>query len=274
MKIKLVTLILSTFCAAQGVFALPQVEDAGDVLPSGNNSSGYLSSTPVQAPEITPPATQNASANDNINDDVLAKIRALEDEVQSLKGQVDELQHSLQQSQKEQAVLLDALSKKVSAMSVPAPVAPPVAKAPPVASVPAPVPVVAKAATPTTPEAQEKATYDAAYSLVSARAYSDAIDAYTGYLNIYSDGKYAPQANYWLGELNASQQAYPEAIKYLEVVVKQYPKSSKAPDAMLKLGIINKRLGNDAKAQSWFARVTKEYPESTAAQSAKEYITH
>ncbi len=279
MRIKPIVTAIAVLCAAQLSFALlPPTVDADDVLPSSNSvSSGYLSSAPVQAPEITPSTAQK---NTNINDDLLTKIRTLEDEVQSLKGQVDELQHSLQQSQKEQAVLMDALNKKISAMPAPAPAALPVAKtatsagsvvkAPPVAV----VAVAAKTAPAATPEAQEKATYDAAYSLVSAKAYADAIEAYKGYLTIYSDGKYTAQANYWLGELNASQQLYPEAIKYLEIVVNKYPKSSKVPDAMLKLGIINKRLGKDAKAQSWFARVMKEYPQSTSAQSAKEYVSN
>lgn len=284
MKIKLITCLSATFvalCAAQSSFALPQVEDAGDVLSPSNSASGYLSSTPVAAPEMTQSVAPQQTGS--INDDLLAKINALEQEVQSLTGQVDELQHSLTQSQKEQAVLMDALNKKVSAMSVPAPVATPsapsvakattntsassVKKATPAAVVPVP----AKTASVVTPEAQEKATYDAAYSLVSAKAYADAIEAFIGYLSIYTNGKYVSQANYWLGELNASQEQYPTAIKYLEIVVNQYPKSSKVPDAMLKLGIINKRLGNDTKAQAWFARVMKEYPQSSSAQSAKEY---
>lgn len=280
MKTKLSLSILAIVCATQVGFALPTVEDAGDVLPSADNNSGYLSSAPVQALEMASPVAQKTST---INDDLSARIRTLEDDVQSLKGQVDELQHSLRQSQKEQAVLIEALSKKIAAMPVSVPAALPVAtksvtttasmsatKAAPVAA----VAVATKTSAPTTPEAQEKATYDAAYSLVTAKAYADAIEAFKGYMTIYPEGKYVAQANYWLGELNASQQLYPVAIKYLEVVVNQYPKSTKVPDAMLKLGIINKRLGNDAKAQSWFARVTKEYPQSTAAQSAKEYIVN
>ena len=282
MRIKPIVIAIAVLCAAQlGFAALPPVTDAGDVPQSAptSNNTGYLSSTPVASPEITQKVTQQSTS---INDDLLTKISTLEQEVQLLKGQVDELQHSLKQSQTEQALLIAQLSKKISEAPAPVPAAPVVAKtvastssvapakAPPVAA----IAVVAKTAPAATPEAQEKATYDAAYSLVSAKAYADAIEAFKGYSTIYPDGKYAAQASYWLGELNASQQLYPEAIKYLEVVVNKYPKSSKVPDAMLKLGIINKRLGNDAKAQAWFARVTKEYPQSVSAQSAKEYIVN
>lgn len=283
MRIKSIVIAVLALGAAQFTFALPPASDAGDALQppvvQASNSAGYLSSTPVVAPEVTQSVAPKSSS---INDDLLTKMNAMEQEVQTLQGRVDELQHELKRSTEENALVIAELRKKIS--ETPAPVAPAVSKTA-VSSVPAAktssaavvaVPISAKAApvAATTPEAQEKATYDAAYSLVSAKAYPDAIEAFTGYLTIYPDGKYVPQANYWLGELNASQQLYPTAIQYLEVVVKQYPKSTKAPDAMLKLGIINKRLGNDAKAQTWFARLMKEYPQSPSAQSAKEYLVN
>lgn len=276
MRIKPRIVGVMALCAAQlalmqAAFALPQVEDAGDSLASESNNSGYLSSAPVAAPEVP----QNIAQKDtSLSDDLLTKINTMEQELQSLQGHVDELEHALKQSQTESAQQFLILNKKLAEVPAPKSVAAVPVKATVAPAVATPVAVVAKTAPAATPEAQEKATYDAAYSLVSAKAYADAIEAFKGYLTIYPDGKYAPQANYWLGELNASQQLYPAAIKYLEIVVNQYPKSSKAPDAMLKLGIINKRLGDDPKAQKWFARVMKEYPQSTSAQSAKEYITN
>lgn len=277
MKIKPSLCFLGLVCAAQLGFALPAVTDAEpSSVQQTESDSGYLSSAPVAAPELTQNTTQN---NTSINDDLLAKINAMEQQVQSLQGRVDELQHELKRSQEDQALVIAQLNKKMAEIPVQAPAAPAAkvvttnASVAKVASVPV-VAVTTKTASPVTPEAQEKSTYDAAYSLVSAKAYVDAMEAFTEYLTIYPDGKYAAQANYWLGELNASQQQYPAAIKYLETVVNKYPQSNKVPDAMLKLGIINKRLGNDAKAQSWFGRVTKEYPQSSSAQSAKEYISN
>lgn len=276
MRIK--SILIALLSAAQlglvpGAFALPPATDAGDVLEAlpANNNAGYLSSSPVAA---SPDTQSSASSKSSFNDDLLTKISALEQQVQALQGRVDELQHDLKRSTEDNATILAGLQKKMADISVPAPAPVSVSKAvtSTKTSTITPVAVVAKTTPATTPQAQDKATYDAAYSLVTAKAYADAVEAFQGYLTIYPEGAYVPQANYWLGELKVSQQDYPEAIKYLEIVVNKYPKSSKAPDAMLKLGIINKRLGNDAKAQSWFTRVLKGYPQSHAAQSAKEYM--
>lgn len=277
--------------AAQISFALPAVEDAGDSLPStaqvASANNNTLSATPVVAspPMVMDQVSQSVSQKSGaIDDRFLEKLNTLEQEVQSLQGQVDVLQHDLKQAKTDQAQQFLILNQKMAA-------APAVAVVPPVAAKPTntepatklPVKAAAVVAAPaavTSPvsvspavaEDQDKKTYDAAYSLVSAHAYADAAEAFAGYLSIYgATGHYAGNANYWLGELSSSQQKYPEAIKYLEVVVSQYPKSSKAPDALLKLGVINKRLGNDVKSQEWFVRLLKDYPQSKPAQSAKEY---
>ncbi len=284
MRIKPILITLSALCAAQISFALPQVTDADDASSSSSQeSSGYLASGgPVAAPEPAVSAPQSVTQkSQGINDDLLTKINTLEQEVQQLQGRVDELQHALKQSQTEQAQQFLILNKKTAVAPIPAPAPAPKAVNSSVAAVkPKPIaaavlaPEKASAAIqPVTPEDQEKKTYDAAYSLVSSKAYADAVDAFTAYLTIYPDGHFAANANYWLAELEANLQNYPRAMDYLNVVVKQYSQFNKVPDALLKLGIINQRLGNDAKAQEWFARLVKEYPQSASAQSAKEYIT-
>jgi tol-pal system protein YbgF len=274
MRIKPILMTFSALCAVQICFALPQVTDADDASSSfSQESGGYLASGgPVAAPGLMVNAPQSvAQKSQGINDDLLTKINTLEQEVQQLQGRVDELQHALKQSQAEQAQQFLILNKKLA--TAPAPVAVPVATKPkPVVSAVVVPTKVSVAAQPATPEDQEKKTYDAAYGLVSSKAYADAVDAFIAYLKIYPDGRYAANANYWLAELAANLQNYPESLNYLQVVVKQYPQSTKVPDALLKLGIINQRLGNDAKAQEWLAQLVKEYPQSASAQSAKEYI--
>lgn len=286
MQIKSFALAIIVSCCAaqpgliQGAFALPHVEDIGEALPSSqttsttNNALNTLTTSPVVPDQNTAPKATS------INEDLLEKIHALEQTIPEMQGKIDELQHELKRTQEEDAkqfiVLNQKLADMTAAKATPAPVsAPVVAKT--VTPVLAPVQATDKSAVVVTKTAnsaddQEKKTYDAAYSLITAKAYTDAIEAFTEYLSIFPEGKYAANANYWLGELNANQQKYPDAIKYLEVVVDHYPQSSKASDAMLKLGIINKLLGNDDKAQSWFNKLVQKYPQSKSAQSAKQYI--
>lgn len=278
MKTKLILLAaMVSLSAAQTIFALPLVSDADEASSPSSLSSAAnntLTTTPIQqnpSLELSQPNSQKVTS---IGEDILAKVNSLEETVQQLQDRVDKLQHELKQTKEEQAKQFLILNQKTAApvpavASTPAPVQKTVVAktdAPKVAAAVAPLPASSS-------NDQDKATYDAAYSLVSAKAYDDAIEAFSEYLKIFgSEGKYAGNANYWLGELNASQQKYPEAIKYLEIVVNQYPKSSKVSDAMLKLGIINKRLGDDTKAQVWFTKLEKQYPLSTQAKSAKQYM--
>lgn len=293
-KLKRQVLILCCLSQVSLCFALPQVEDAGEILPSsdqGTANSGYLSSSgPITSPEVTQTLSKKES---NINDDLLARLRSLEEQVQQLQGHVDELEHSLKQSQSESAQQflmlndklgkLTTLSKSSSQTQTQTLTAPSkkeekidlssssVKSDAPLASPSQPL-VKEKAQTEVSVDAQEKATYDAAYGLVSAKAYPDAIEAFEGYLMIYPHGKYVANANYWLGELNANQESYTKALKFLKIVVDQYPDSPKASDALLKLGVINKRLGNDEKAKQYFNQVIKDYPQSVAAKAAHDYL--
>lgn len=124
-----------------------------------------------------------------------------------------------------------------------------------------------------TPEEQEKRTYDAAFSLVQAHAYDDAITAFQGYQKIFGDdGKYAANSYYWLGELYAHQHKYDQAKTALLKIVNNYPDSNKTADAMLKLGIIEQKQGDQEKANEWLIKVVKGYPNTSTARLAKNYL--
>lgn len=124
-----------------------------------------------------------------------------------------------------------------------------------------------------TPKEQEKRTYDAAFSLVQAHAYDDAIAAFQGYQKIFGDnGRYAANSYYWLGELYAHQQKYDQAKAALLKIVNNYPDSNKTADAMLKLGIIEQKQGDQEKANEWLIKVVKGYPNTSTARLAKNYL--
>lgn len=278
MRIKSSFSALILICGVQFGFALPQVEDAGDSLPASSpsqnsSSNGYLASTGPIASTVG--ASTNTLPKATINDELLTRLRALEQQVQELQGRVDELQHALKQHQSEQAQEFLILNKKLA--ELPKSSTATVQASAPVKNTSTTVVAAPKksadSSVPLAPDAQEKATYDAAYGLVSAKAYSDAIEAFEGYLSIYPSGKYTANAYYWLAELQANQQAYPSALKNLQIIVDNYPQSPKAADALLKLGMINQRMGDAAKAKQWFERLVKEYPDSKSARSAKQYIS-
>ena len=122
----------------------------------------------------------------------------------------------------------------------------------------------------------EAEAYKSAYALVRAQKFDQAVDAFQQFLRNYPDGKYAPNAHYWLGELylviqppdlEASRQSF-------TLLLSQYPDNPKAPDAMYKLGKVQFLKGNREKAREYLDRVIREYgnTNSSAVKLARDFL--
>lgn len=285
MRIKL--LALSVFVIAPLTMALPSIEDNSSVWVANSSSydtsSADITITQDQSLNLAQRVSMVQRSLSNINQmDFPGQIQSLEQELQSMQGSIEELNHKLEMLKRQQEKQYDLLSQKL-VTSEPEDLAAqalqaeqnkqesPVGLSLKTGAVAAPVVSAFNADLP--PEQQEQKTYEAAFSLITSHAYDDAIQAMQSYLKIYGgDGKYAANAYYWLGELYAQQKDYANALSYLETVVEQYSDSNKAPDAMLKLGIINQQQGNNTEAKKWFDAVTTQYPNSSSARLAKNYL--
>lgn len=116
--------------------------------------------------------------------------------------------------------------------------------------------------------------YRAAYALVRNQEFGDAVAAFKQFLERFPDGRYAPNAHYWLGELYlVLQPPDPEAARQsFMLLLDQYPGNAKEPDALYKLGRVQYIKGNRDRSREFLDRVIREYPESSAAGLAKEFI--
>ena len=123
-------------------------------------------------------------------------------------------------------------------------------------------------------QAGEGEAYRAAYALVRGQEFDAAVTAFDSFLRRFPDGRYAPNAHYWLGELylvldppdpEASRQAF-------MLLLDQYPTNSKVPDALYKLGRVHFIKGNNVRAREFLNRVMREYPNSTAARLASDFL--
>jgi tol-pal system protein YbgF len=113
---------------------------------------------------------------------------------------------------------------------------------------------------------QAKPAYDAAFALVRARQYDQALDALASFLVKWPDHPYANNAMYWRGEAYFARGEYARASEQFEGVLARYPGGNKVPDALLKLGLCAQKAGDPAKAKSYFDRLTQQYPQSEAAR--------
>ena len=88
-------------------------------------------------------------------------------------------------------------------------------------------------------------------------------------LEQWPDGRYADNAQYWIGEGFYVQRQYEAALKQFNTLLQEYPGSSKVPDAMLKIGFSLYELKQTDQARSTLQRIVDEFPDSAAATLAK-----
>jgi len=129
--------------------------------------------------------------------------------------------------------------------------------------------------TPTNATDEDEKTYNSAKQKVDSKEYNAAIAEFTLYLEFFPEGKFLPQAHYWMGELYLSLEI-PEndnAKKHYETVVRDFPSHSKVPGCLYKLGLIYKTENNSAKARENFERLIREFPSSSTASLAKKQLS-
>jgi tol-pal system protein YbgF len=140
---------------------------------------------------------------------------------------------------------------------------------------------VASNTSPSTPVAEpmassldETGSYERAVNLVlKERQYDAAIPAFREFIKQYSDSAYAPNANYWLGQLLYNKSDYESAKQAFSTVVTKYSDSSKRADSLVKLGMIAEKSNDNNGARALYNKVLKEYPNSASARLAQQQLS-
>ena len=117
----------------------------------------------------------------------------------------------------------------------------------------------------------EREAYQNAFDLMKGRKFDESIAAFNDLIVRYPNGQYTPNAFYWLGELHLAQQNTEQARQSFMQVIGLYPDHPKVPDTLYKLGVAYHRLGDTSKAMEYFADVQSRYPQSSAAGLAASY---
>ena len=196
-----------------------------------------------------------------------------QNDIDSLRGQIQESQYQLNQvveRQKQILLQMDSLSNGGGAAAQPA------AGDQNGAATATPAPSTDTSASTGAPVQSGDANtdYNAAIALVQDKSrQDDAIAAFQNYVKKYPDSTYQPNANYWLGQLNYNKGKKDDAAFYFASVVKNYPKSPKAPDAMFKVGVIMQDKGDTAKAKAVYQQVVTKFPGTEGAKQAQKRLS-
>lgn len=221
------------------------------------------------------------------------RLDALQQELQALRGEMEEHGHQLKQLAEKQQTLeqrigelqkqedspstspsviaeaSDATQQAPASAQQATPVEPSAKAQTEAVSAPTPLPVSARNAV---ASGNQLKILEEGFKLVKAKQYPAAAQVYRDFLAKFPQSAYAINARYWLGQSYYAQRQYDKAMIEFGTLIERYPNSPKSADAMLKIAIMTKDNGEIDKAQRLFADVTSRYPGSTAAQLAKKQL--
>lgn len=199
-------------------------------------------------------------------------LQLLEQDVLTLRGLVEELQHQLQRLKKTQDdryLELDSRFQSLRGQLSSGTLA-----AEPGSVVVTEGPVVGEIAFPTITGQSEKALYDTALELIRNRQYDLAITQLQAVIDRYPTGTYAANAYYWLGEVYAAKPEpnYEKARQALTQVIEFFPDHQKVADAAFKLGKVYHLMGDCDKARELLTQVVEQYPGKSVAKLGGSYL--
>jgi len=266
-------------------------------------SSVYAELPPVidhsTYPQSAVPANPANAPSTNTLFEMMRRLEQLQAEVQKLTGKVDEQTYRIDELKKHQSTMYSDFDERLQSIENKGIGADQPVAENPAGSVdsggvetqggesPGPASEFAPANQPT-PSAQqtakpqsdaveevsgaEKEEYQQAYNELRNGHTNQSIEQFDAYLNRYPAGKYANNAQYWLGEAYRVNKDNNAARKAFIDVIEKYPNGAKVPDALLKLGYIEVEQNNLAKAREYLTRVTAEYPNTPAALLATKKL--
>jgi len=200
--------------------------------------------------------------NSKILADTVQNMNAIRQELQSLRGEIEETKHFFEQSsQDNQKVLKDydlrltGIEEKMSLYE-------------------GPLSEIGKGGKGTKGGADlagdEGSLYRKAIGELNSQNYKGSIPLLDQFLKTYPKSQMADNAQYWKGEAYYGLKQYPEAVLEFQKVIKKYPKSDKVPAAVLKQGYCFYEMKEYPDAKAFLQKVLSQYPKSPEAPKAKD----
>jgi len=229
------------------------------------NNPIEVSSLETQSPEILPfqPPVDDGPATEISVGESQYQMQILQQEVQQLRGIVEELSHaldSLRATQDDRYLELDSRLQGNGTT---------VDQNSEVESTAGTLPQDISSA-----GSDEKFLYESAIALIQSRQYDLAIEKLQAVIDQYPDGSLTPNAYYWLGEVYAAKPTpdYENARKALAQVITYFPENRKVPDAAFKLGKIYHLMGNCQRSVELLKQVIDSQKGKSVSKLAEAYL--
>ncbi len=194
--------------------------------------------------------------------DLQMQLEAQAAELRKLRGQNEELAHSLQDAEKRQKDYYVDLDERLrhfeSAGGAPRPqnAAKSVEGEKGVAQ----------------PAVNEEKSFEAAYGLYKAENYQNAASAFRDFLRQFPQSANEANVLYWMGNAYFLTKDYANSLDSYESLVGKYPDHPRVPEAMLNIAECQLELKNKNEAKKTLKQITMQFPGSDAADKAKKRL--
>jgi tol-pal system protein YbgF len=272
---------LSTAAILAAVFFLPLATSAAELQLA---QVEVIESSPIRAlgqPRVVADTTSSGSAaksesggSADMLSELFYQLQILQQEVQALRGQLEEQEYQLQQLKQQRMDDYMDLDRRISELNQSRGAGASTGSS--AASEGAGRGSGASASDRTsTPVGNvsdaELTSYSAAVDLATKQqAFDQAVEALNRHLQQYPNGQYAANAHYWLGQIYFVQGKMEQARQAFARVVEGYPDHNKAAEARYKLGQVYFRLGDKAQARTLLEKVASG--DSDSAPLARNFL--
>lgn len=193
--------------------------------------------------------------------DTYSQIQQMQQELQTLRGTVEQLSHELELMRKQSRERYLDLDTRINQLRG-AGAAPVVENG------------EAAASGGGAASADDKVLYDQASELRRQQKFGEAVAALEELLARSPNGMYAPYCEYWLGELYmvTTPPQYDKAKAHFITLIGTHADHVKVPDAMYKLGKLFASQGETAKAKATLNELIRKHPDKSAANLARDLL--
>ena len=122
------------------------------------------------------------------------------------------------------------------------------------------------------PGMQAENTYTNAYRDYTTKKYPLALQEFTDYLKYFGNTQFAPNAQFYIGDIYYRQEDYPNAVQAFDAVLEHFSDNIKTPDAHYMKGLCYMKMGRNDSAAREFRDVYTKYPDSDVAAQARARI--
>lgn len=118
----------------------------------------------------------------------------------------------------------------------------------------------------------EQAAFDRAMDMFNGGRYREAVDGFNSFLEGYPASALAVQARFYRGSGQYAIKDFHGSIQGLTALVDEHPDHARAPDALLIIATDQVELNDLVRAKATMERIVQDYPDSVAAGKARERL--